>query len=161
MWLAEHSFPDRLRLRTVQIAGLFVCVAGAELGGLETGLRPVWRWLSFEVLKPPFKDQLNEVRAEFGYEHGRDGFRRLVAAFGIPWREVSLDTAVWQIRKVERAPVWLCDRLLSREDGYSAEQLDRLRRLIVSEDVTEMQSALGALEMYRARALDRPAVVAR
>jgi hypothetical protein len=43
--------------------------------------------------------------------------------------------------------------------GYEDVQLDRLRRSLAFENVESMQSALAALQTYRLRAFDQPAVL--
>jgi hypothetical protein len=153
--LEEFTFPDRLRLRVVMVDGLFVAVAGALLGGLETGRAEVWRWAAFEVLRPPFQHQLADVRRDMAEE--RAYFRRLVAGWGIPWREVSLDTAAWQVERLERMPEWVRERLVAGELGE--DRLDKLRRSLVNEDVSEVGAALAACRVYEERALERPAVI--
>ena len=166
--LDEHTFPDRLRIRPVAFgpcehgSQAYAAVAGAQLGGLDTGLEAVWRWLAFERLRAPFRDQLNEVRELLGDDYGRMCVRRLVAAFGVPWREVSVEVAAWQIEKVDRLPSWIRDRMFASEElavatGFSDGQLDRLRRSIAFENVTEIQSAWAALRLYRERSVsDNP-----
>jgi hypothetical protein len=168
--LGEHTFPDRLRVRPVSFGtcdhgrAAYAAVVGAQLGGLDTGLDAVWRWCAFERLRPPFQEQLNGIREMCGDGYPRACLRRLVATFGVPWEEVSIDVAGWQVERLERLPAWLRARLYVDVEhahalGYEDVQLDRLRRSLAFENVESMQSALAALQTYRLRALDQPAVL--
>ena len=154
--LAEHTFQERLRLRVVLVDGVYVAVAGAQLGGLDTGRDALWRWVAFERMRPPFQDQLHDIRYDMAVT-APHWFRRLVALLGIPWGEVSLETAVWQIERLERMPEWIRERLVSGE--LCEDRLDLLRRSIAFENVEGMQSALAACRVYEERAVERMPVI--
>lgn len=123
-------------------------------------LPPLWRWLACQRLHPPLEEQVNGWRKAVGGDGGefsRACWRSLIATYGIRWGEVSAGTAGWQLARVDGLPEWLEERLFS--GAWDEDRMDRLRRSIVSEDVTKMRSAMAAVAMYEDRALEGLAVL--